>query len=168
MNRIFVVLLALLPIIAYSAPATPSPWIFDTITDAKGVAGYIYHSYSVGTMYSDGVVKNVTNLRLICPARGKAPAIVAVYWDGQDDVSNTNIIEISIDRKIFIDTQMWMHDRSLQYRPLNESGQLIIAMRNAKMIEFKWFDISGVQKETIFDLTNFKSHLDEFYTSCKI
>jgi len=160
-------LLCLSPIL--SSAQQNSAWnIVKVPTDDGKVAGYIFHTYAVGTKYGKEQEKSVTGLRLICSAtKGNSTPIVSIYWDKEslDYHNQSQDIEISIDDKA-IETSKWVQEGKISYRNLYESGDLIEKMRLGSKISFTWKDTNGLKRSIIFNLKGFGSNLDRFGESC--
>ena len=140
----------------------------------KFVAGFIYHTESVGTQTNGGrVTKAVTGLRLVCSgpdyvAQKTDVPIIAIYWNTMAGGSQQSL-NVRVDGKVVElgQAQQWNQDGQLLYRTLDESRALIQAMKLGRSVSFEWAGTDGSKRQTIFNLSDFKSDLAEFNESCK-
>lgn len=61
----------------------------------------------------------------------------------------------------------WDQDGPLLLRTVAESAILLQSMKTGNSISFQWTGNDSIQRRTIFDLRNFKTHLAEFNRVCK-
>jgi hypothetical protein len=140
----------------------------------KSVAGFIYHTESVGTQTSGSrITKAVTGLRLVCSgpefiAQGTEVPLIAIYWNTMQGGSQQSL-NVRVDGKTVElgQAQQWRQDGQLLYRPLSESAALIQAMKLGRAVSFEWNSSDGSKRQTVFNLGDFRSDLAEFNTSCK-
>lgn len=169
--KIIATLLLFLASFAVSAQTSNATWNLLSIPDKTGIiVGYIYQSYAIGTIYDSTPIKNITALRLICPTKGKSNPLIAIFWNEDEGSMLDHPVEIRLDRQIFLESQQyrWSQEKTLTYRPLSESGELINAMRNKHTISFSWIGQDELKRTTAFDLSTFNSSLDGFYNNCHI
>ena len=132
--------------------------------------GYIYHTYSSGTQVSAGKTeKVVSGLRLVCSLKGEPMApIIAVYWDSKIQSTDPyNRIEWAVDGHPYA-TGVWVHDSKIIYSGIPAEHDLYNALKVGKIAKVGWVSSDGIKRETTFDLTEFKTHLKEFETVCKL
>lgn len=130
--------------------------------------GYIYQTYSVGTVYKTPKEKNVTALRFICTLKGSSPPLIAIFWSGSKNENLNLPIEISINESaVILKNQDWVQDGLVVFRTVDESRELIELMKTGRSISFTWKNKDGIKKHTIFALDNFTSLLSDFGTICK-
>lgn len=157
-----------------SAFAQAGAWKLTKVeTPNKSVAGFIYHTESVGTQTSGSrVTKAVTGLRLVCSgmesAQGTEVPLIAIYWNTMQGGGQQSL-NVRVDGKAVElgQSQQWSQDSQLLYRPLGESRGLIQAMKLGRSVSFEWIGADGSKRQTIFNLSDFRSDLAEFNTSCK-
>lgn len=166
MKTLFAVALTLFTSAALAQQPT---WKLVSVSDDnKQNVGYIYQNYASGTKYNKTIEKQPTALRLICSTVDNSPPILAIYWNHENDSSNSQQLKITIDRQPFIQDWYWMQDRALVYRSLLQSNSLIDKMKTAHIISLDWKDSAGVRHLTIFSLNGFAEHLGDFLASCNL
>lgn len=81
-------------------------WTFTKVeTPNKSIAGFIYHTESVGTQTNGSrVIKSVTGLRLVCAGpefvtQGKEVPLIAIYWNTMQGGSQQTL-NVRVDGKV--------------------------------------------------------------------
>ena len=156
---------------AQSLPAAMT-WRLDTANTESGrPLGYIYQIYAIGTVYRTPIKKDITALRLICSAKGDVDPIIAIYWDEETEGTQHPIdfhVDIKIDGYNFNQTLLWNEESKLTWRSLTQSRELIDAMKIGHIVSFNWIDSDKKRRYTIFSLTDFGTHINDFNTVCKL
>ena len=165
--KLFIGLIATL--VSTLALAQNPEWKLTAVPQDKPV-GYIYHTYSTGTQTSaNRTEKVVAGLRLVCSLKGEPMApIIAVYWDSKTQSSDPyNRVDWSVDGRTF-PTGVWIHDSKIVYNGIPAEHDLYNALKAGKIVKVTWVSSDSIKHETVFDLTEFKTHLKEFETVCKL
>lgn len=160
------IIFTLLPYLAQAQSG--NEWNLFPVNVNNQPVGYIYQTYSVGTVYKISKEKNVTALRFICTLKGSSLPLIGIFWNGSKNENSNLPIEISINESIVIlKNQDWVQDGFLVFRTVDESRELIELMKTGRSISFTWKNKDGIKKHTIFSLDNFTSLLSDFNTICK-
>lgn len=155
---------------AYAQTQTPIWNLYQVNADEGHVAGYIFHTESIGTRYTATPTKAGTSLRLICSLAGVWDPMIAVVWDGVEMSSKDLSVKIVIDGKTndTIQEYHWTQESKMTYRLLKDSPELLDAMKKGHRISLTWFDSDAVKRTTIFSLITFNAYLGDFNTACHI
>jgi len=157
---------AVLALSAIACQAQSSKWQITDVHDAKKViAGYIMHTYALGTVRADSTQKITSGLRLICASRPSTPPIIGVYWDRPMPIENFQYVTVTIDGKKSPPKQ-WAQDDSLVFTPFTEIPQLVKSMTSGKTIKFEWTNQKSENYTVAFDLEGMP--IKEFNQYCGI
>lgn len=144
-------------------------------SEQKVPAGVIYHTESRGTEVSGNVTKKViTGLRLACAGKdflvkmGSEP-VIAVYWNTMTG-NMPQTVSVKVDGKEIElgQAKQWRQEGNLLYRPLESSRGLLQALKVGRLVSFEWVSSDSTKRQTVFDITDFRTDLSKFNDYCNI
>jgi hypothetical protein len=143
------------------------PWTLTEVKDKTDIAGYIYHTESLGTQYGVKNEKIFTSLRFACSPKSSAPPLIIIMWDSPLlKGSSTQLVYAIVDNKIIPSYDQWDQDENIVYKPIHDTDVIMQQLKIGNVVTFTWTDNSGIRLTTAFDLQNMKKGLIEFNKVC--
>lgn len=156
MKRIF---LAIFSTIAISSHAQAPQWrITEVLDNKKAPAGYIMHSYAIGTQQGSSIEKIAAGLRLVCSSKSPADPVMGVFWNSSLLPEQTQTVTVWVDGKL-ISSSKWTQDGAFVYAAVSDIPAVIKSVKTGKLAKFSWTAKDSIPRSVIFDLegVNFES-----------
>lgn len=162
MKKILLTLIAVCFALPAMAQNTPKYWTHTEIKNGETHIAHMVHSIPVAISGNE-LRDTSAAMRMICTPKDKP--VIGVKWSTLPEL-NTVTVQVDVDGRTFRRAHTWNTDGTFMYRKVNDSADLVTAMKKGKQVTLK-FTHEGKTWSAIYPLSGFTNVSRTFDKYCK-